>query len=77
MVKIFYDEDTTAVEGDSEDEEEEDDVQSKECAVTPPDVPSIPPSGDIDGDPTAGPVDGQVAFVDDQATPLLVADKAP
>ena len=69
MVKIFYDEDTTAVEGDSEDQEE-DDVQSKERAVTPPDVPSIPLSGDIDGDPIADPVDGQVASVDDQATPL-------
>jgi hypothetical protein len=77
MVKIFYDEDTTAVKGDSEDKEEEDDVQSKERAITPPDVPSIPPSGDIDGDPTAGPVDGQVTSVDDQATPPLVGDEAP
>ena len=58
MVKIFDDEDTTAVEGDSEDEEEEDDVQSEERMVTPPNVPSILPSGDQSGDPTTGPVDG-------------------
>jgi hypothetical protein len=77
MVKIFDDEETTAVEEDSEDEEEEDDVQSKERVATPPDVPSIPPSGDQGGDPTAGPVDGQVTSVDDQATPPPVGDEAP
>ena len=77
MVKKIYDEDTTAVEGDNEDEEEEDDVQSKEHAATPSDVPSIPPSGDIGGDPTASLVDGQVISMDDQATPPPVGDKAP
>jgi hypothetical protein len=77
LVKIFYDEDTTAVEGDSEDEEEEGDVQSRERAVTPPDVPFIPPSGDQGDNPTASPVDGQVTSVDDQATPPPVGDEAP
>ena len=77
LVKIFYDEDTTAVEGDSEEEEEEGDVQSRECAVTPPNVPPIPPSGDQGDDLTVGPVDGQVASVDDQATPPPTGDEAP
>uniref|UniRef100_A0A2N9H4K7 Uncharacterized protein n=1 Tax=Fagus sylvatica TaxID=28930 RepID=A0A2N9H4K7_FAGSY len=76
MVKIF-DEDTTTVEGDSEDEEEEDDVQSKERVVTPPNIHSTPPSGDQSVDPTAGPVDGQVTSVDDQATPPPVGNEAP
>ena len=77
MVKIFDDEDTTAVEGDSEDEEEEDDVQSKEPVVTPPDIHFTLLSGDQSVDPTTGPVDGQVTFVDDQATPPSVGDEAP
>jgi hypothetical protein len=46
MVKIFDDEETTTVEEDSEHEEGEDVVQSKERVATPPDVPSISPSGD-------------------------------
>jgi hypothetical protein len=45
--------------------------------ATPPDVPSIPPSGDQGGDLMAGPMDGQIASVDDQATPPLVGDEAP
>uniref|UniRef100_A0A2N9G2Q6 Uncharacterized protein n=1 Tax=Fagus sylvatica TaxID=28930 RepID=A0A2N9G2Q6_FAGSY len=77
LVKIFDDEDTTAVEGDSEEEEEEGDIQSRERAVTPPDVPSIPPSGDQGDDSAAGPLDGQVTSIDDQATPLPVGDEAP
>ena len=45
-MKIFDDEATTAMEEDSENEDEEDDVQSKEHAVTPSDVQSTSPSGD-------------------------------
>ena len=46
MVKIFDDEATTAMEKDSENEDEEDDVQSMEHAVTPSDVQSTSLSGD-------------------------------
>ena len=45
MVKIFDDEETTAVEEDSEDEEGEDVVQSKERVGTLSDVPSNTPDG--------------------------------
>jgi hypothetical protein len=76
MVKNFDDEETTTVEEDSEDEEGEDVVQSKECGATPPDVSSITPSGDQGGDSTAGPIDGQVASVDGQATPPPAGDEA-
>ena len=60
MVKIFDYEATTAMEEDSENEDEEDDVQSKEHAVTPSDVQSTSPSGDQSGDPAASLMDGQV-----------------
>uniref|UniRef100_A0A2N9EYB5 Transposase (putative) gypsy type domain-containing protein n=1 Tax=Fagus sylvatica TaxID=28930 RepID=A0A2N9EYB5_FAGSY len=50
---------------------------SKERVATPLDVPSIPPSGDQGGDLMADPMDGQIASVDDQATPLAVGDEAP
>ena len=46
MVKIFDDEATTAIKEDSENEDEEDDVQSKEHVITPSDVQSTSPSGD-------------------------------
>ena len=46
MLKIFDDEATTVMEEDSENEDEEDDVQSKEHAVTPSDVQSTSPCGD-------------------------------
>uniref|UniRef100_A0A2N9HHE6 Transposase (putative) gypsy type domain-containing protein n=1 Tax=Fagus sylvatica TaxID=28930 RepID=A0A2N9HHE6_FAGSY len=45
IVKIFDDEETTAVEEGSEDEEGEDVVQSKERVATPSDVPSSTPDG--------------------------------
>ena len=45
MVKIFDDEETTAVEEDSEDEGGEDVVQSKEHVATPSDIPSSTPDG--------------------------------
>jgi hypothetical protein len=76
MVKIFDDEDTTAVEEDSENEEE-DDIQSKERVVAPSDVQSTPPSGDQSGDPVAGLVDNQVTYVDNQATPPPIGDEVP
>ena len=46
MVKIFDDEATTAMEEDSENEDEEDDVQFREHVVIPSDVQSTSPSGD-------------------------------
>ena len=45
-LKIIDDEETTIAEGDSEEKEEGDDVQSKEQVVIPPDVPSALPSND-------------------------------
>jgi hypothetical protein len=77
MVKIFDDEETTAMEEDSGEEEEGDDVQSKEGVATPPNVPFVLPSSDQGDDLTAGPVDGQVASMDDQATFPPVGDEAP
>ena len=62
MVKIFDDEATTAMEEGSENEDGEDDIQSKEYAVTPSDVESTSPSGDQSGDPVASLMDGQVIF---------------
>ena len=44
--------------------------------TTPPDVPFITPSGAQGDDSMAGPIDGQVAFVDSQATPPPTGDKA-
>uniref|UniRef100_A0A2N9GWD7 Uncharacterized protein n=1 Tax=Fagus sylvatica TaxID=28930 RepID=A0A2N9GWD7_FAGSY len=58
MVKISNDEATTAMEEDSENEDKEDDVQSKEHAVTPSDVQSTSPSGDQSDDPAVSLMDG-------------------
>ena len=58
MVKIFDDEETTAMEEDSEDEEGEDVVQSKECVATPSNVPSNTPDGPQGDDSVVGPIDG-------------------
>ena len=44
--------------------------------TTPPDVPFITPSGAQGDDLTAGSIDGQVAFVDSQATPPPAGDEA-
>uniref|UniRef100_A0A2N9FHN1 Uncharacterized protein n=1 Tax=Fagus sylvatica TaxID=28930 RepID=A0A2N9FHN1_FAGSY len=44
----------------SENEDEEDDIQSKEHAVTPSEVQSTSPSGDQSGDPAVSLMDGQV-----------------
>jgi hypothetical protein len=76
MVKIFDDEETTAVEEDSEDEEGEDVVQSKERVATPSDVPSNTPDGPQGDDSVVSPIDGQVASVDDQINPSPAGDEA-
>uniref|UniRef100_A0A2N9GS59 Transposase (putative) gypsy type domain-containing protein n=1 Tax=Fagus sylvatica TaxID=28930 RepID=A0A2N9GS59_FAGSY len=65
-VKIFDDEETTAVEEGSEDEEGEDVVQSKERVATPSDVPSSAPDGPPGDDSAVGPIGGQAVSVDDQ-----------
>jgi hypothetical protein len=75
MVKIFDDEETTAVEEDSEDEEGEDVVQSKERVATPSDVPSSTPDGAQGTDSMVGPIDGQVASVGGQTTPPPASDE--
>ena len=77
MVKIFDDEETKAMEEDSGEEEEGDDVRSKERVATPPDVPSITPSGDQSDDLIVDPVEGQVTPMDDQATFPPAGDEAP
>uniref|UniRef100_A0A2N9J091 Transposase (putative) gypsy type domain-containing protein n=1 Tax=Fagus sylvatica TaxID=28930 RepID=A0A2N9J091_FAGSY len=69
IVKIFDDEETTAVEEGSEDEEGEDVVQSKERVATPSDVPSSTPDGPQGDDSAVGPVGGQAVSVDDQTDP--------
>jgi type I site-specific restriction endonuclease len=76
MVKIFDDEETTAVEEDSEDEEGEDVVQSKERVATPSDVPSSTPDGPQGDDSAVGPVGGQAVSVDDQTNPPPTGDEA-
>uniref|UniRef100_A0A2N9EQ80 Uncharacterized protein n=1 Tax=Fagus sylvatica TaxID=28930 RepID=A0A2N9EQ80_FAGSY len=75
MVKIFDDEEITAVEEDSEDEEGEDIVQSKERVATPFDVPSSTPDGAQGTDSMVGPIDGQVASVGGQTTPPPASDE--
>uniref|UniRef100_A0A2N9ISA3 Uncharacterized protein n=1 Tax=Fagus sylvatica TaxID=28930 RepID=A0A2N9ISA3_FAGSY len=75
MVKIFDDEETTAVEEDSEDEEGEDVVQSKERVATPSDVPSSTPDGPQGDDSAVGPVGGQTVSVDDQTNPPPAGDE--
>ena len=44
--------------------------------ATPPDIPSITPSGAQGDDLAAGSIDGQVAFVDSHATPPPAGDEA-
>uniref|UniRef100_A0A2N9EY10 Transposase (putative) gypsy type domain-containing protein n=1 Tax=Fagus sylvatica TaxID=28930 RepID=A0A2N9EY10_FAGSY len=75
IVKIFDDEETTAVEEGSEDEEGEDVVQSKERVATPSDVPSSTPDGPPGDDSAVGPVGGQAVSVDDQIDPPPVGDE--
>uniref|UniRef100_A0A2N9FNU3 Transposase (putative) gypsy type domain-containing protein n=1 Tax=Fagus sylvatica TaxID=28930 RepID=A0A2N9FNU3_FAGSY len=75
IVKIFDDEETTAVEEGSEDEEGEDVVQSKERVATPSDVPSSTPDGPQGDDSAVGPVGGQAVSVDDQIDPPPVGDE--
>uniref|UniRef100_A0A2N9IY85 Transposase (putative) gypsy type domain-containing protein n=1 Tax=Fagus sylvatica TaxID=28930 RepID=A0A2N9IY85_FAGSY len=76
IVKIFDDEETTAVEEDSEDEEGEDVVQSKERVATPSDVPSSTPDGPQGDDSAVGSVGGQAVSVDDQTDPPPAGDEA-
>uniref|UniRef100_A0A2N9F2V6 Uncharacterized protein n=1 Tax=Fagus sylvatica TaxID=28930 RepID=A0A2N9F2V6_FAGSY len=70
------DERQRSVEEDSEDEEGEDVVQSKERAATPSDVPSSTPDGPQGDDSAVGPVGGQVVSVDDQTNPPPAGDEA-
>uniref|UniRef100_A0A2N9IK37 Transposase (putative) gypsy type domain-containing protein n=1 Tax=Fagus sylvatica TaxID=28930 RepID=A0A2N9IK37_FAGSY len=74
-VKIFDDEETTAVEEGSEDEEGEDVVQSKERVATPSDVPSSAPDGPPGDDSAVGPIGGQAVSVDDQVDPPPAGDE--
>ena len=76
IVKIFDDEETTVVEEDSEDEEGEGVVQSKECMATPSDVPSNTPDGPQGDDSAVGAVGGQAVSVDDQTDPPPAGDEA-
>ena len=76
MVKIFDDEKMTAVEEDSEDEEGEDVVQSKEHVATPSDVPPSTLDGAQGNDSMVGPIDNQVASVDGQTNPPPASDEA-
>ena len=68
MVKLIDDEETTIAEGDSEEEEEGDDVQSKELVAIPPDVPSALPSIDQGGGLASGSTEGPAASMDEEAT---------
>ena len=77
VVKIIDDDETTAVEEDSGEEEEGDDIQSKERMATPPNVPSVPPNGGQGDDLIAGPMEGQVSPMDDQATLPPASDEVP
>ena len=64
------------MEEDSEDEEGEDMVHSKERMATPSDVPSSAPDGPPGDDSAVGPVGGQAVSVDDQTDPLPAGDEA-
>uniref|UniRef100_A0A2N9G7F0 Transposase (putative) gypsy type domain-containing protein n=1 Tax=Fagus sylvatica TaxID=28930 RepID=A0A2N9G7F0_FAGSY len=68
LVKIIDDDETTAAEGDSEGEEEGDDVQSKEQVTLPPEVPSALPVDDQGDAPAPGPTDGQATSKGEGAT---------
>ena len=77
MVKIFYDEETTAIEEDSEDRGGgEDVVQSKEHVATPSDVPSSTPDGPQGDDAVVGSVCDQAVSMDNQTNPPPAGDEA-
>ena len=77
LVKIIDDDETTVAEEDSEGEEEANDVQSKEQAALPADVPSALSVDDRGDDPAPGPTDGRAASKDEEVTIPSTGNKAP